>query len=510
MVNSGFVDVRPLETSSGEVARESLSNTFPPLTTEGMFNNLQVGVGNYVFHVSEEGMWLGAEKFEDAPFKVSMDGTTTIGGGSIAGALYVGEAAEDINTHTTTISGNRITTGTITADQIGVGAIVASKIASGTITSEKIGAGQILAVNIAAGTIAATHIATGTITGTQLADGSVSDVKIANATISGGKIQNGTITGTNIAGGTITGTNIAGGTITGANIAGGTISGANIVNATITNTHIANVSADKLTAGTIYVGYSGRPGTIVLNRNGTDGFLTWTGGNKIWSDGSQYMGLMANGERFYFYTGGVIYALFQRYQQASFYTGISASGARSYIYGGLTVSDTGATINGGTVVNNGLTLSGTSSMNCHINSSAGTYNLGGSSSYWNYVNARGFTTHSLTSFDSPVLMPEGEILDDISALKAIKERIDIVDSKTGRVLLDKRSFPVDVVIKAADENGVEYERDENNDPLVPDESGKIESRPDADAVDLVQFTSLLFGGFKQLVKRVEELEKKLN
>jgi len=44
-----------------------------------MFSNaMKRGYGANTFGVSEEGMWLGAADYADAPFKISMDGTVTI------------------------------------------------------------------------------------------------------------------------------------------------------------------------------------------------------------------------------------------------------------------------------------------------------------------------------------------------------------------------------------------------------------------------------------------------
>jgi uncharacterized protein YjbI with pentapeptide repeats len=542
--NEGFVNLQPIEYSNYVAPRENLANTFPPTTTDGVFYNLRVGIGSEAFYVTSQGLWLGAQQFADAPFSVAMDGTVTIAGIGADDYLTAGEAAADVNAGATTISGAKITTGSIDTDQLAAGAIEADKIAAGAILSEKIGAGEIKAVNIAAGVIAATHIATGAVTGVKLGDGSVSEVKIANAavtgakiadsTITGGKIANATITGAKIAGGTITGSNIqsgtivdsdiADGTITGTKISGATITGAKIANSTITDTNIDNMSANKLTAGSIYVGYSNRPAEIVINRNGDDGFLIWTGGNKIWSDGSEYMGFKADGGRFYFYTGVSLYALFQTGNKASFYTGISCGGD-------LVVTDE-ADIQGSYLRVRGYTLQygaiyfGDSTSNSRIYEissntvgwyghitlpATATYNNGSATYYWNYMNAVGFTSHSMTSFDSPVRMPNGKEVDDIEALKLIKERKDTIHKANGRVLLDKRTFPEDVIIKAFDiETGKEYKRDENNDPLIPNEKGELEARPDADGVDLVQFTSLLFGAFKLLEKRVEELETESN
>jgi len=89
----------------------------------------------------------------------------------------------------------------------------------------------------------------------------------------------------------------------------------------------SGISATNITTGSLYVGGVGQPGTIVLNRNGNNGYLTWTGGNKIWSDGSEYMGFEAGGGRYYFYDDGDLMVLFQNGSQASFYDGINCQGS---------------------------------------------------------------------------------------------------------------------------------------------------------------------------------------
>jgi len=42
---------------------------------------LQVGVGNRAFKADESGIWLGAHKFADAPFRVTPAGVVTVGSG---------------------------------------------------------------------------------------------------------------------------------------------------------------------------------------------------------------------------------------------------------------------------------------------------------------------------------------------------------------------------------------------------------------------------------------------
>lgn len=63
---------------------------------------LQVGFGSRVFRMDRQGLWLGAEKFEDAPFSVDMEGNVV--GVTFAGAVLTG----------VTINGSEINGGTIT------------------------------------------------------------------------------------------------------------------------------------------------------------------------------------------------------------------------------------------------------------------------------------------------------------------------------------------------------------------------------------------------------------
>jgi hypothetical protein len=510
--DTGFRNLSPISNYNKITTGSSNVNTMPPNTQDGIFNNLIVGVGSYVFKVTEEGMWLGAEDFDDAPFKVSMGGEVTIGGYLSDSYLLEGEAASDINTHTTTISGGKITTGSITADQIAAGAIL----------SEKIGANEIKAVNIAAGVIAANHIATGAITGIKLADGSVSEVKIANAAVTGSKIASSTITDSNIVNGTITGSKIAGGTITGAKISSSTITGSNIAGSTITADKLSVTSLSAITATLGSVTSGTITGSVIVIPNetgGNTGYLRWSGGSRIWNDWNNWMGYRSLGDRHYFYGNGTTIAILYSGAQSYFTYGISCAGnlnvaANAAVTGYVS---TGADV----IVGNRIYMGSYSTSYPYISRRSSTtlvlkghvdplyqstYNMGGPTYYWYYVNCYRVSEHSMTSFDSPVEMRDGRKLDDIEALKAIKED-KIIDKTTGRPFLDKRTFPKDVMVPASDENGKPYKRDKNDRPLVPDKNGKVKPRPDADGVATGQMLSLLFGGFKQLVARVEELEK---
>ena len=520
MADSGFRDLKPISRYASKVTTGSNVNTFPPNTQEGIFNSLIVGVGNYVFKVTEEGMWLGAEKFENAPFRATMDGVVTIGGYSIDAFLKDGEAASDINTHTTTINGSQITTGTITADKITVSELSSLSANLGTINSGTINTVTVNGSTVNSTTINGSVINTTTLNGGTINSATLNSVAINSSTLSSNTITGNTISGNTISGGTISGTTVSASTISGNTISGGTISGTTLSGST--------VSGNTISGGTV----SGTTisGSVIIVPNesgGSSGYLRWSSGSRIWSDSNGYMGYRAVGNRHYFYNGTTErFVLMSSGLQNYINGGLDCRGGNLNVQRGYSVrfGQSGYTsgmtfyVNGYTYLYNTLTVyaglavtgtfsftGSTSVMNCHVNSNAGVYNFGSSTSYFNYMNARGFTTHSMTSFDSLVKLPNGEEVDDITALKSIKERKEIKDEKTGRILLDKRTFPVDILVKAFDpETGKEYKRDENDDPIV---GGK--PRPDADGVDLVQFTSLLLGAFKQLVVRVEELEKML-
>ena len=74
------------------------------------------------------------------------------------GNSYFGKGTVVLAWNSTTVDGNRITTGSIVASNIAAGTITANEIAAGTITSNEIMAGTILASNIKAGEITTTQL----------------------------------------------------------------------------------------------------------------------------------------------------------------------------------------------------------------------------------------------------------------------------------------------------------------------------------------------------------------
>ncbi|MBP8994106.1 MAG: hypothetical protein KBG30_09895 [Bacteroidales bacterium] len=258
--------------------------------------------GTNTFRVDKTGIWLGAEKYADAPFRVSMAGAVFASSLTTTGYIAVGGAAADVNAGTVTISGGKITAFSITAAQI----------ATGTITADK---------------LSASYIVVG---------GAASDVNAGSTTINGGKITANSISADKIVtGALVVGTNVGLGTAQDATgvtkIIGNTVT-TSYVNAL--NITTASLDASSIKSGTITIGGSSQPSnlTIIESTAGyagsTTSLLNWksTGGTlrgKIWTDSSGYMGYNAIGGRHYFYTNNNEYAIFQDGKQAIFKKGIS-------------------------------------------------------------------------------------------------------------------------------------------------------------------------------------------
>ena len=264
------------------VSKENRANTRPPDTMEGVFRSLRVGVAAKAFHVQEHGLWLGAEKFNDAPFKVDMDGNV-----ELAGYIQVGGAADDINTGTVTVDGGKITANTITADQIAAHTISADEIEADAIVAEAIASDVLLTRHFKARQIEAGHIKVNAITADEIKSDAIETRHLKSDTIETKHIKTDQITTNRI-------NNKA-------------VDGNKIDDLAITNGHIHSLSASKLTAGTISVGGSSQPGAITIREgSASDNFLSWrsSGGTlrgRVWVDSSGYMGLQGVGKRIYLY-----------------------------------------------------------------------------------------------------------------------------------------------------------------------------------------------------------------
>lgn len=91
-----------------DVENKELEAKMPEGTAYSSFASVGVGSGSRVFRVDESGMWLGAAKYADAPFKVDMQGNVTMTSATITGYIPTGGAAADVNASTTTINADKI------------------------------------------------------------------------------------------------------------------------------------------------------------------------------------------------------------------------------------------------------------------------------------------------------------------------------------------------------------------------------------------------------------------
>ena len=216
--NSTSFAVAPFRvTNTGEVTARTLTLTGNTILSQTDDSKIYLGVGVYnntntPFYVDSDSQFSLGNKLTWDGTTLSITGNVVITGGSTLtlinaaqadadaaqatadNAIPEGFAASDINTHSTTIDGGKITTGSINANRIVAGSIEAI---------------QISASYVYAGTINADNINAGTLTGRAISGGTITGGDISGGTITGGAISGGTITGGSISGGSITGSTIS-------------------------------------------------------------------------------------------------------------------------------------------------------------------------------------------------------------------------------------------------------------------------------------------------------------
>ena len=91
-----------LRNSSSSVPQENNPARFagPSIKQRIIGATLEIGAGVASFHATEEGIWLGAVKFDDAPFKVSMAGDASIGNILLTSGSHIRSGQTDYNTGT--------------------------------------------------------------------------------------------------------------------------------------------------------------------------------------------------------------------------------------------------------------------------------------------------------------------------------------------------------------------------------------------------------------------------
>ena len=116
-----------------------------------------------------------------------------------ANKVNIGGVITAINNNTTTtINGNKITTGSITTNQIKSGAITADKVSSDIITTNNFSAQNINADKITTGTLSTARLNTDVITTSNFSAQSISANQITSGSLSANRVSGGTLTGSNI------------------------------------------------------------------------------------------------------------------------------------------------------------------------------------------------------------------------------------------------------------------------------------------------------------------------
>ena len=129
-------------------------------------------------------------------------------------------------------------------------------------------------------------------------------------------------------------------------------------------------------------------------------------------------------------------------------------------------------------------------------SDAGTISTGTATNYWGDISYKTLTDRGCLPWcDEGVELQDGRIVSDTEALKVIQKH---PTKKTiqGLPMLDYRTFPKKSY-KKADKEGILIERDENDEPVIG-----------SDGVEMTMMFGVMIGAIRELINRVEILEKK--
>lgn len=539
-----FVDIEEMPVIPEEASGTSQSNV----------GGISIGSGSKSFRADSSGIWMGADTWAEAPFRVDMSGnmfassailtgsgytkTVTFAQASIPTSVAVGDLWVDTDDknklyRAESVGADAITAGewvevdqdTYKLDKVGgsytTTALTAAKVEIFPTTNIGIRAyasnGTSVVFQVDVGGTNVGDVLIGDYAGGSgmLWDNSESTLKIKGnieaGNIDAARISTGTLSTSRIP--NLSADKITTGYLSSSRIEAGSLNasviGAGTINAQTIS--VENLNATNIKYGNYYVGGSVQPSSIIINRNGQDGFLTWTGGNKIWSDGSQYMGFTANGERFYFYTGSTLYALFQRGSSASFYSGL-------YSYGNFNVGESDDKYNsrfwGSVWINTSsspserLWVEGSAKItdnlktDHHDPNGNKSYNLGGDSSAWDYVYADDYVTKSMGWYDDGVELQDGTVVSDMEAIRRIKPH-KVAKNKNGSKELDWKTLPKCVFREAHDrDTGIPYKKNKDGIAISP-ETGELVG----DGESLTHMTSLLMGALKEVDSRLLNIEK---
>jgi len=181
-----------------------------------------------------------------------------------ANKININGVISAINNNTsTTINGNKITTGTITASQVASDIITTNNFSAQTINADKITTGTLNVDRINAKSITADKIEDKGITNAKIADSTITNTQIANNTISSEKINN------------INADKITAGTINASNVSIINLDASNITTGTLTATAINLGNGKfKVTTSGVLTSTSGTIGGFTIGNYSLSGSTT--------------------------------------------------------------------------------------------------------------------------------------------------------------------------------------------------------------------------------------------
>jgi hypothetical protein len=491
---------------------------------------ISAGAKDQVFKFDDkEGIWLGGEKFADAPFSVTMNGLMTSSGAVIGGYVEDGGAAADINANVTTINGGKITTNTIEAAAIKTGVlIVGTNVGLGTaqdssgvttIVGNTVTTSFVNALNVNAATVSASiSISSPTINGGSITIGSSNNVFKADS--NGICLGNATWASAPFRvdmSGEVVATNISISKGSGNSIFKADSNGIYLGNATFASAPFRVNMSGAVTASSITI------------TNGSIGAGSSYTGNSI---DSAYIGNLSaskittdtlSAARI---SGGILAGSFIINSSAYFnfeYSSATAgymnvTGLDDFQFSGVNLSVNGNKLKG----DNGdidFGQSGRIQFSNHVDPpDGGSKNFGGSDRYWNEVHCKSVVDHSLVWLDGGVDLLDGRHVSDVEALKEMKPSTTL--SPLGVPYIDKSTTPVGIYhpAKIADKDVYdlgevdEKSRGKNNDPYFKERKKilryKKGEKVGGDGTNSTVMLSLVIGAVKELAKRLEILEQK--
>lgn len=529
-------------------------------TTRDNVGGISIGSGSKSFRADSSGIWMGADKWEEAPFRVDMNGNMTASSANLTGSGYskvVTFAQATIPTSVAigdlwvdTDNENRI----YRAESVGANEIKAGEWVdvSDSFHLEKVGGSYTTTLLTAAkvqifpttdiGIRAYASNGTSVVFQVDVGGANVGDVLIGNyaggygvlwdqsagklyvkgdvvaGNIDAARISSGTLSASRIP--SLSAEKITSGYLSASRIEAGSLNasviGAGTINAsTIT---VTNLNASNINKGTLNVGASGKVSQIIIDQNSQgNAYLRFgsSSGSRIWCDTNGYIGMNALGGEMYFYVDSYQKLVLLSGSQAIIGRDVSGERTGLVVWGNTNVRQGDMRINDGKLrvnttastsetfhVGGAALIEGNLKSNHHDPRSSNSYNLGGDSQYWDYVYADTYVDKSMGWYDAGVHLPDGRLVSDMEGIKAIKPH-PTQKVKNGAIKLDKRTLPLEAYIPAMDrDTKVPYPRNDDNEPYNP-ETGEVLT----DGGSITQLVSIIIGALKELDNRIEVLEK---